>query len=76
MLQKNKNMKYEITGNQQASRGTDKRLAIKTASELHTGVLVWILVKRHKIVLLSVGNCVLALNFLVPSWFDIIRSII
>lgn len=69
-------IKYEIAGHKEPSKNTAKRQLLKVANELGTLSLLWLVVKRHKVVLLSVGNIVLVLNWVMPSWTEIVKSII
>lgn len=69
-------MAYEPTGNKAPSKGTAKKQAIKIADQLGTGSLVWLLVKRHKVALLAIGNVVLLLNWAFPEWPQLVKSII
>lgn len=69
-------MDFEVTGNTKASKGTGKRAAIKVAERLSTPRLLWIVVTRHKVGLLSIGNIILILNFIFPAWFDLVLGMI
>lgn len=43
----------------------------------HTQVgIIWHLLKRDKVFLLSVGNIVLVLNFVFPAWPQLLRSVL
>ena len=68
-------MEYEQTGNKTTSKGNGKRLAIKTAEQLSTSRLLWIVTKRHKTGLLAVGNIVLVLNWAFPAWTELVKSL-
>lgn len=59
---------YIKTGNKAASKGTAKQLTIKAANQLSTSSLIWLIVKRHKVGLLAIGNIVLVMNFVLPEW--------
>lgn len=50
-------------------------VAIKMAEQLSTPRLLWVLVKRHKVGLLAIGNVVLALNYIFPAWPTFVRSL-
>lgn len=63
------------TGLKSPSKGTAKRAAIKIADQLNTSSLVWLLVKRHKVAILAVGNIVLVLNWVFPAWPELVRSL-
>ena len=69
-------MEYEASGSTKASKGTGKRVAIKSAEQLSTARLLWIIVVRHKIFLLAIGNVILVLNYIFPAWFDLVLSLI
>ena len=69
-------MSYEATGKKTASKGSAQRLTIKAAEELHTSRLLWIVVKRHKVGLLMVGNIVLVLNWAFPEWPQLFLGLI
>lgn len=58
------------------SKGTAKKQCLKIADQLGTGSLVWLLVKRHKVALLALGNVVLVLNWAFPEWPQLVRSLI
>lgn len=66
-------MKYEVTGNKAVN---GKRASVKIASQLSTSALIWILVKRHKVGLLAIGNVILVLNFVFPEWTQFALSLI
>lgn len=66
---------YIRTGKKQLSRGTGKSVAIKAADQLSTASLIWLLVKRHKVAILALGNIILVLNWAIPAWFDIVLSL-
>lgn len=63
------------TGAKVPSRGSTKKVALKVADQLNTGSLVWLLVKRHKVAILAIGNIVLVLNWAVPAWPEIVKSL-
>lgn len=67
---------YIATGNKTASRNTGKKTAIKIASQLNTSSLIWLLVKRHKVGILALGNIVLVLNWAFPEWVQLVKSVI
>lgn len=49
-------------------------MAIKMAQQLATSRLVWLLVKRHKVAILAIGNIILVLNWAFPAWPTFVRS--
>ena len=65
-------MEYEVAGTKKASA---KGVAVKAAETLSTPHLLWLVVKRHKVALLAIGNVVLVLNWLVPAWPEMLRSL-
>lgn len=65
-------MKYEVTGNKKSS---DKQVALQAAEIVGTPSLIWLLIKRHKVGLLAIGNVILLLNWAVPMWTEIVKSI-
>ena len=67
-------MSYELTGKKKVSN--PKAVALKVASEVSTLSLLWLLVKRHKVALLAVGNIVLLLNWTLPQWLEIAKSVL
>lgn len=69
---KTEGMKYELTGHKKAS---SKQVAMQAATMLGTPSLVWILLKRHKVAILAAGNVILVLNWAVPEWPQIARSL-
>lgn len=67
-------MKYEVAGSKNIK--DTKQIAVKAASSLSTGSLVWLLVKRHKVGILAFGNIVLVLNWAFPAWTSVIGSFV
>lgn len=66
-------MSYEETGTKKV---TDiKAVMIADAKKLSTPSLLWILVTRHKVAILAVGNIVLVLNWAFPQWPSFISSL-
>jgi hypothetical protein len=65
-------MTYEVTGNKKINT---KTAATTMAQTLSTTSLIWLLVKRHKVQLLAVGNIVLVLNWAFPAWPQLIATI-
>jgi hypothetical protein len=65
-------MQYELTGNMKPN----KRSATKLAEQMSTGALVLLLVKRHKVTLLAVGNVILVLNYAIPAWPSLAASLL
>lgn len=68
-----KAMTYEETGSKQIN---GKKATIKVAEKLGTHSLAWIVVKRHKVVILSIGNIVLVLNYVFPQWFELVKGLL
>lgn len=66
-------MKYELS---KIKPSDMKGVALKLAGDLPTLSLVWLLVKRHKVFILSVGNVVLLLNFIFPAWTTFLSSVL
>ena len=75
MTHKNEAGEFIKTGELKASKGTGKRVALEMADKLGTGTLIWLLIKRHKVGLLAVGNVVLVLNWAIPMWPQIVLSL-
>lgn len=73
MLTAAKAMSYEETGSKQVN---GKKATIKFAEKLGTHSLLWIVVKRHKVALLSIGNIILILNFVFPQWFELVKGLL
>lgn len=67
---------YIATGIKSPSKGVAKKAAVKVAGQLNTGSLIWLLVKRHKVGLLALGNVVLVLNWVFPEWTELLKSVI
>ena len=65
--------KYKLAGNTSTPNG--KAITLKVVSQVSTHSLLWILVKRHKVALLTIGNVVLVLNWMIPAWPTIVRSL-
>ena len=71
-------MAYEdmpLKVNRQSVGKTAKKQAVKTAETLTTGRLLWIVIVRHRVGLLMVGNCILVLNWAFPMWTEFVKSI-
>lgn len=66
-------MTYEVAGSKKIN---GKQASIKVASQLSTALLLWLLAKRHKVVLLAIGNVILVLNYVFPEWLQLLQSII
>lgn len=66
-------MTYEKSGNKHIN---PDKVALKYAEQLPTLKLSWLLVKRHKVAILAGGNVVLVLNWAVPQWVVIVKSLI
>lgn len=69
-------MQYEAAGSKKASKGAGKRATIKLAEQLSTPSLIWLLVKRHKVAILAIGNLVLLANFIFPEWPQLVLGLI
>lgn len=67
-LAKTDGMAYEASGTKTPSKNTGKRAALKMADQLGTPSLTWLLVKRHKVALLALGNIILVMNWMLPEW--------
>lgn len=65
-------MTYEHIG---ARKINSKRAATKAAEMLSTSAILWLLVKRHKVAILATGNVILVLNWAIPAWPNIVRSL-
>lgn len=66
-------MHYEATGTKRVK--DNKGAMLKIADQLGTHSLIWLLVKRHKVAILATGNVVLVLNWAIPEWPTILRSL-
>lgn len=69
-------MRYEAT--KVTNKVTNKTLRanrLRIANELSTLSLIWLLVRRHRVALLAVGNVVLVLNWAFPQWLELLRSL-
>lgn len=71
---KSDGMKYEVAGRTKVK--DTKQMAVKMAESLGSGSLVWLLVKRHKVAILGLGNIILVLNWAFPAWTSVIGSFI
>lgn len=67
-------MAYEASGSTKVKDGKGAMLSI--AGQLSTLSLIWLLVRRHKVGLLAIGNIVLVLNWTVPEWPTIVKSLL
>lgn len=50
-------------------------VALKYAKQVNSFSLVWILLSRHKVGLLAIGNIILVLNWAFPAWPELVRAI-
>lgn len=66
-------MRYELTGHKKPI--SNRQVNLQAANQLGTPSLLWLLVKRHKVAILAIGNVILVLNWAIPAWPQIIRSI-
>lgn len=71
-----KSMDFIRTGNKSISNHSTKQTAVKIASQLSTRSILWLLVKRHKVLILATGNIILVLNWTIPAWPEIIKSML
>lgn len=79
MTLSNKNsdgMKYEPSGTKTLSKGVVKKQLLKAGDQLPTYSLLWLVIKRHKVVLLGVGNVVLILNWAMPQWTELLKAVL
>lgn len=67
-------MQYEAAG--KVSKPNGKAMALKIAGQVGTPSLVWLLVKRHRIGILAVGNIVLVLNWAFPAWPQLVLGLV
>lgn len=75
MTHKNAAGEYIKTGEAKASKGSGKRIALEMAGKLGTGTLIWLLIRRHKVCLLAIGNVILVLNWAIPMWPQFVLSL-
>lgn len=64
-------MQYELAGSKKVNGSS---LALKAAKNVNSFSLLWVLVHRHRVGLLFVGNVILVLNWAIPAWPQIVRS--
>ena len=64
------------TGNKKPSKNIGKKTIIKAVDQLGTPTLLWLIVRRHKVGLLALGNIVLVMNFVLPEWFDMVIGLV
>lgn len=74
-LAKTDGMKYELAGNKKASKTAGNKTAVKIADQVGTPSLLWLLVKRHKVALLAIGNIILVLNWILPEWTNMLLGL-
>jgi hypothetical protein len=67
-------MQYEAAS--KPSKPNGKTMALKVAGQVGTASLLWLLVKRHKVGLLAIGNIVLLLNWAFPEWPQIVLGLV
>lgn len=64
--------KKEVTDVKRAKQNVYK-MAVKRENSIKT---LWYLAGKHKVGILLIGNIVLVLNFVLPSWFDMFLGVI
>ena len=71
-------MHYEAAGKKEISNASEvNRKIYRKAVERHsTAYTLWILVLKHKVPLLVLGNVILVLNWAFPEWFQLVLSLI
>jgi hypothetical protein len=70
-------MTYEKTPIKKSDTSTiSKNIAVKAASTLSTPRILLLLANRHKVALLATGNIVLVLNWAIPAWPEMVKSLI
>lgn len=67
-------MKYEKTKIKNDPVAADKAIKLQAAKKLSTPRLILIVLDRHKVPLLVVGNVILVLNWVFPLWFQVVLS--
>lgn len=72
LVKKGKQIPVQQEGNHVDGRATAKKIAERVG----TPSLIWLLVKRHKIGLLVIGNVILILNWVFPPWTEIAKSLV
>lgn len=50
------------------------KVLVNAAKRLSTKRLLWILIVRHKVAILALGNILLVLNWAIPAWPEIVKS--
>ncbi len=68
-------MSYEATPVNKKKVSDPKRALIKEAEQLNTLSLIWLVIKRHRVGLLLIGNIILILNWIMPAWFSLLLSL-
>ena len=68
-------LKYELMSVNKTKIVDGKGALIKEAKKLGTPTLIWLIVKRHRVGLLLVGNIILLLNLIIPQWFSILLAL-
>jgi len=68
-------MKFEVE-KRRNKKVDGKTVALKMASQLSTSSLLWLVVKRHKVGLLAIGNVVLVLNWAFPEWPQLVLGLV
>jgi hypothetical protein len=51
------------------------KVLVNAAKKLPTYRLLWIIIVRHKVAILAIGNIILVLNWAVPAWPEIVKSL-
>lgn len=69
-------MEYETTPTKNNTKDINNKLLIQSACKLGTGRLLWIVITRHRVGLLIAGNVLWFINWAVPMWFSILKSLV
>lgn len=69
-------MKYETTKvSKKPSQATVKKEVARELDQVSTGKILWHLVKRHKLAISVTLNILFIVNWALPAWPSILRSL-
>lgn len=69
-------MRYEAAGKKDISdpKAIDRKAYARNVEKHNSAYTLWLLACKHRVGLLTTGNIILVLNWAIPEWPTIIRS--
>lgn len=70
-------MKYEVAGKKEVSdpKAVERKLYANSVNQTSSLYTLWLLAWKHRVGLLAMGNVILVLNWAIPEWPTMLRSI-